>query len=533
MMLMSIGVVSAAYTELDNYTGGITSNIATDGTYLYFGNGDNVVKVNAATMEYVAQYTYAGDGYTFYGGTPYVSGGYIYIGQTGWDLKRVFRINANTMALSGSYTGPDAMYSPYVSGSYVYVYCANGYVYQLNAATMGYVNRALVSEYIEGTQGTPIVSGSYLYAGRAKLNPTTLAIQSSYLGTAGWIQTTPIVKDFKVYTGWSNGAVFRWNDEDMSLDDSYTMYGGVNAGIYDNVLYADYVYFTDGNTVTKFDVTNMATNTPLSIEAYSLAMDSYGILYADGNQINTTTMTVIPSTLPYGASGYIFDGDTVYFGAGGVVYKGDVSPAPVCAPNWSCTGYDVCQVGDVRYCDAVVDLNNCGSSYVGDYSEFTPLACDYCTPLWQCNNYGVCQGDDNMYCTGVTDLIVCEETYLGDLSEFTQSCSYCVENWTQYNTACVASQYTQLYADLNNCGTTIDLPTNPINGTVVSCLSQGRSSGGGGSGSYVEPRAENITTTTQDNVDVSKQYKTIIIFIIFMVAIYYVARQSKGKKRRK
>jgi hypothetical protein len=30
----------------------------------------------------------------------------------------------------------------------------------------------------------------------------------------------------------------------------------------------------------------------------------------------------------------------------------------------------------------VTDSNSCGNSYTGDYSEFSPLTCDYCVPSW-------------------------------------------------------------------------------------------------------------------------------------------------------
>jgi hypothetical protein len=45
-----------------------------------------------------------------------------------------------------------------------------------------------------------------------------------------------------------------------------------------------------------------------------------------------------------------------------------------CTPNWSCTGYGSCVNGS-QACNAASDLNLCGESYTGDYSEFTPQAC--------------------------------------------------------------------------------------------------------------------------------------------------------------
>jgi hypothetical protein len=48
--------------------------------------------------------------------------------------------------------------------------------------------------------------------------------------------------------------------------------------------------------------------------------------------------------------------------------------APACVPDWSCIGYADC-VGGFQDCNAVTDLNTCGESYSGNYSEFTPQAC--------------------------------------------------------------------------------------------------------------------------------------------------------------
>jgi len=46
-----------------------------------------------------------------------------------------------------------------------------------------------------------------------------------------------------------------------------------------------------------------------------------------------------------------------------------------CYPDWSCTGYGACLPNSTQQCNEVVDLNVCGESYAGDYSEFSPLPC--------------------------------------------------------------------------------------------------------------------------------------------------------------
>jgi len=93
-----------------------------------------------------------------------------------------------------------------------------------------------------------------------------------------------------------------------------------------------------------------------------------------------------------------------------------------CTSNWSCSGYGACNISDLRPCNETVDLNVCGEEYSGDYSEFTPQACDYCAPDW---------------------------------SPFYQPTT-CPSN----------SLWTKLYTDLNSCGQ----PAPGDNGTLVGCI---------------------------------------------------------------
>lgn len=58
----------------------------------------------------------------------------------------------------------------------------------------------------------------------------------------------------------------------------------------------------------------------------------------------------------------------------------------ICSPSWYCSSYGSCQTNNLRYCNEVTDLNNCGVSYAGDYSEFTPLECGN-TILFFSDNY--------------------------------------------------------------------------------------------------------------------------------------------------
>jgi hypothetical protein len=49
----------------------------------------------------------------------------------------------------------------------------------------------------------------------------------------------------------------------------------------------------------------------------------------------------------------------------------------VCNPLWSCSGYGNCLPDNTSLCNQVVDLNDCGVAYTGNYSEFEPDTCSY------------------------------------------------------------------------------------------------------------------------------------------------------------
>lgn len=59
------------------------------------------------------------------------------------------------------------------------------------------------------------------------------------------------------------------------------------------------------------------------------------------------------------------------------IYNGGLAngyPYPECVANWSCNGYGEC-IDNNQSCISVTDLNLCGGSYSGNYSEFPPQNC--------------------------------------------------------------------------------------------------------------------------------------------------------------
>lgn len=48
-----------------------------------------------------------------------------------------------------------------------------------------------------------------------------------------------------------------------------------------------------------------------------------------------------------------------------------------CEPDWVCNGYGYCLLNSTQPCISASDSNDCGLTYSGDYSEFTPQPCIY------------------------------------------------------------------------------------------------------------------------------------------------------------
>jgi len=94
---------------------------------------------------------------------------------------------------------------------------------------------------------------------------------------------------------------------------------------------------------------------------------------------------------------------------------------------------------ELLYCNDATDSTGCydqtglpDDQYSGDYSEFENIATDCCTPNWACVGYGACNSDDKTHCTTVFDTETCHawtrlasDRYAGDYSEFSPlDCNY-------------------------------------------------------------------------------------------------------------
>ncbi len=100
-----------------------------------------------------------------------------------------------------------------------------------------------------------------------------------------------------------------------------------------------------------------------------------------------------------------------------------------CIENWTLY-YNECIANDskIKY---YTDRNNCGTTSNLAEDNGSYVECDYCTPSWSCLSYGGCQSDNKKYCDEVIDTNNCynitglvADDYSGDYSEFIILCSY-------------------------------------------------------------------------------------------------------------
>jgi hypothetical protein len=220
-----------------------------------------------------------------------------------------------------------------------------------------------------------------------------------------------------------------------------------------------------------------------------------------------------------------------------------------CQPNWSCIGYAVCNSSDLQVCNNVTDLNTCGILYSGDYSEFTPQACDFCLPNWTCSGYGSCLTNDTKLCNSTLDNNTCyaqtslpSDLYNGTYTEFSYLiCDYCLPNWScsLFGTCNISNLKPCLAVnDSNVCYTLTGLSSDQFNQTlpdyegVCTYVPPAPSGGGGSFSTYLESAGTRATdlvadtraTTTGWWDGLSSQEKQVYILVFSGFAIAFLLR---------
>lgn len=129
--------------------------------------------------------------------------------------------------------------------------------------------------------------------------------------------------------------------------------------------------FSNATTIQSSVISGLAV--PTRVSAYMLQNGSIYFYSSNGNKNASYSFpfafdTTYTNLYLYSASSNIrFDNISITMGS--------------CVPDWSCNGYDVCLSNSTQNCNSVTDLNFCGETYSGDYSEFPPQSCTYVAPV--------------------------------------------------------------------------------------------------------------------------------------------------------
>lgn len=180
----------------------------------------------------------------------------------------------------------------------------------------------------------------------------------------------------------------------------------------------DYQFYFDDESPTVFSVSPNMFNTSSysgftmnllgNVTNYNLSFLNRTILYTNGSVFFNDVVTNFPDPTKYSWNDNL---DTTSLANGVYTYSlysydtlnntKDISltfTIANCYPEWICNGYATCNQSDLRPCNSVSDSNICGDVYSGDYSEFSPISCNFCSGNFVLLNETACVGGLNTQC---------------------------------------------------------------------------------------------------------------------------------------
>jgi outer membrane protein assembly factor BamB len=436
------GLFSANFTFDDDVTG---SPAVVDG-WVYIGSSDNyVAQFNATNISQIPNsYFETNDSIV---SSPAVVNGYVYVGSFDGSL---YQLNASDLSQEIAHYRPTSaiLSSPAVANGYVYVGGYNGKVYQFNASDIS----QLIATYQTGTIvfSSPAVSDGYVYVGSYdhklyQLNASNISQLIASYTTGGEIFSSPAVANGYVYFGSYDDNIYQLNATNVSqLIARYTTANNVESS---PAVANGFVYIANnGHTLFQLNASNISQliniydnfgetwnvrSSPTIANGYVYIGGEDGSLYQfDAANITHRTGTfqtngAIVYSTPAVANGYVYFGST-----DNNLYQVNASNiTPPCIPEWDCID-GTCLINDTMICSGVIDLNDCGLNYTGNYSEFGSISCDYCTPLWSVtsdcleNNTEFREYEDENDCYAVTSLYSDSCYYEFDDCDSWISCSF-------------------------------------------------------------------------------------------------------------
>lgn len=125
---------------------------------------------------------------------------------------------------------------------------------------------------------------------------------------------------------------------------------------------------TGNNTVMH----NMLSGTALSTNNYDALLNGWA------TKTQQTGATLGVGTTKYSSIGSSARNDTLIGIYGWTINDGG-EVTNNCTPDWTCNGYDNCQINNIQPCNSVIDNNNCGNSFNGTISDYD-ASCSYVAP---------------------------------------------------------------------------------------------------------------------------------------------------------
>jgi surface protein len=127
--------------------------------------------------------------------------------------------------------------------------------------------------------------------------------------------------------------------------------------------------------ISGWDVTNLTDATDMFIGSSGLSVANYdALLNGWASQIVQMGVPFDAGNSQYSSAGLSARNTTLIGTYGWTITDGGLYEAP-CTPNWTCDTYSVCNSSNIMPCNAVADLNFCGTNFTGDLSDYD----DVCT----------------------------------------------------------------------------------------------------------------------------------------------------------
>lgn len=334
----------------------------------------------------------------------------------------------------------------YGYGGFSYGVVDNSYIYSSNTSLTGNIYKNYAGGGIGNAFSTGTNAGIYLLVNNTRVECAGDYYSMHYCGGAiGRVDSGDNVNYVSVYNSEIDNGSCILGGFLTTTGNHYLSYSMCKNSTYTDSCFSNII---STNTIVATRNTLCAGNSNVSFIKENYGIGSVAYTYQDiqstGNSNTSGLPLILRNTTQLHQQAYYsaeWDFVTTYYMPNegytypefrwiplNVWYYNVESNLPVfCTPDWSCTlngqVFGNCTINNTQLCDEVVDLNSCGETYTGDYSEFGTFYCNYCL--------GELGGVNTIYHIGE----VCYSTI--SIPEFSADCC----NETQLSEDCILGGY--------------------------------------------------------------------------------------------